>query len=92
MPIYLLSKIYKQLEYAPIHPAISNCGTPTEKISEFLDHRVIPTTQSVKSYIKDTSNFLRTLNELGKLPTNAISVTTDVAGLYPSIPHVDDIG
>ena len=85
MPICLLSKIYKRLEYVPIYAFISDCGTPTEKVSEFLDHRVKPTMQSVKSYIKDTSNFLMTLNKLGKLPANAISVTTDVAGLYPSI-------
>ena len=45
--------------------------------------------QSAKSYIKDTSNFLRKLNDLGKLPENAILVTPSVVGLYPSIPHVD---
>ena len=45
--------------------------------------------QSAKSYIKDTSNFLRKLNDLGKLPENAILVTPYVVGLYPSIPHVD---
>ena len=27
------------------------------------------------------------MNELGKFPENAILVTTDVVGLYPSIPH-----
>ena len=27
------------------------------------------------------------LNKLSKLPRNAISVTTDVVGLYPSVPH-----
>ena len=45
--------------------------------------------QSAKSYIKDTSNFLRKLDDLGKLPENAILVTPYVVGLYPSIPHVD---
>ena len=45
--------------------------------------------QFAKSYIKDTSNFLRKLNDLGKLPENAILVTPYVVGLYPSIPHVD---
>ena len=45
--------------------------------------------QSAKSYIKDTSIFLRKLNDLGKLRENAILVTIDVVGLYPSIPHAD---
>ena len=87
--MYLLPKIHKQLENVPGRAVIFNCGKPTEKVSEFLDYHLKPTMQSAKSYIKDTSDFLRKLNELGKLPENAILVTKDVAGLYPSIPHAD---
>ena len=47
--------------------------------------------QSANSYIKDTSDFLRKLNNLGKLPKNAILVTADVVILYPSIPHADEL-
>ena len=36
--LYLLLKIHKSLENVPGRPVISNCGTPTEKVSEFLDH------------------------------------------------------
>ena len=43
------------------------------------------------SYIKDTSDFLRKLKGLGKVPENAILVTADVVGLYPSIPHEDGL-
>ena len=34
--LYLLPKIHKCLENVPGRPVISNCGTPTEKVSEFL--------------------------------------------------------
>ena len=47
--------------------------------------------QYAKSYIKDTSDFLRKLNDLGELPENATLVTTDVVGLYPSISHADGL-
>ena len=47
--------------------------------------------QSAKSCIKDTIDFLGKLDELGKLPENAILVTTDIVGLYTSIPHVDGL-
>ena len=40
-----------------------------------------------KSYIKDTNDFLEKLKNLGIIPSNAILVTADVVGLYPSIPH-----
>ena len=35
--LYLLPKIHKRLFQVPGTPVISNCGTPTEKVSEFLD-------------------------------------------------------
>ena len=89
--LYLLPKIHKRLENVPGRPVISNCGTPTEKVSEFLDYHLKPTMQSGNSYIKDTSDFLRKLNNLGKLPKNAILVTADVVGLYPSISHADGL-
>ena len=40
--IYLLPKIHKCLVNVPGHPVISNCGTPTEKASEFLDDHLQP--------------------------------------------------
>ena len=89
--MYLLPKIHKRLGNVPGRPVISNCGTPTEKVSEFLDYHLKPVMQSAKSYIKDTSDFLRKLKELGEVPENAILVTADVVGLYPSIPHSDGL-
>ena len=61
---------------------ISNCGTPTEKVSEFLDYHLKPVTQSGRSYIKDSGDFLKKMKNLGSLPENTI-----VVGIYPSIPH-----
>ena len=42
-----------------------------------------------KSYLRDTSDFLKRLKELGSVPKNGLLVTADVVGLYPSIPHKD---
>ena len=38
--MYLLPKIHKSLYDVPGRPAISNCGTLTEKVSEFLDNQL----------------------------------------------------
>ena len=38
--IYYLPKIHKWLSNVPGRPVISNCGTPTEKVSEFLDNHL----------------------------------------------------
>ena len=43
--------------------------------------------QKVKSYIKDTNDFLRKIASLPTLPDDIILCTKDVVGLYPNIPH-----
>ena len=40
--LYLLPKIHKRLHNVPGRTLISNCGTPTEKASEFLDYHLKP--------------------------------------------------
>ena len=72
-------------------PVISNCGTPTEKMSEYLDSHLEPMMRSAKSYIRDTSDFLKKLKKLGSVPQNALLVTADVVGLYPGIPRQDGL-
>ena len=84
---YLLPKIHKRLENVPRRPVISNCGTATEKISEFLDFRVQPLVGQVDSIIEDSTDFLKKLERLGHIPSTAILCTIDVVGLYPHIPH-----
>ena len=85
--LYLLPKIHKRLHNVPGRPAISNCGKPTEKASEFLDYHLKSIMQRGKSYIKDSGDFINKIKSLQKVPEAAILVTTDVEGLYPSIPH-----
>ena len=69
---YLLPKIHKRLNNVPGRPVISNCGYYTENISAFLDFHQHPLVQAVKSYIKDTNDFLNKLHFLPKLPNNII--------------------
>ena len=63
--LYLLPKIHKGLSNVPGRPVISNCGTPTEKVSEFLDHQLQPIMKQGNSYIQDTGDFLEKLRAIG---------------------------
>ena len=58
--LYFLPKIRKRLANVPGRPVISNCGTPTEKVSEYLDFLLKPVMQDGWSYEKETS--LKKLN------------------------------
>ena len=64
-----------------------NCGTTTEKVSEFLDNQLKEVMQNVWSYIKDSNDFIKKIKPLKNICDNAMLVTADVVGLYPSIPH-----
>ena len=89
--LYSIPKIHKQLSDVPGRPVISNCGTPPDKCSEFLDHNLKNVTQKGWSYIKDFRNFIKKVNNLDSIPENAILMTADVVGLYPSISHGLDL-
>ena len=43
--------------------------------------------QNGKSYIREFRYFLEKIKNVSTLPENAILVTADAVGLYPSIPH-----
>ena len=88
---YLLPKIHKRLHNVPGRPVISNSGFFTENISAFLEYHLKPLSQKVESFIKDTNDFLKKLNELRDLPDEFILCTIDVVGLYPNIPHKEGL-
>ena len=52
-----------------------------------MDFHLQPIAKKVKSYIKDTNDFLKKLHSLTNLPGNSLLCTMDVVGLYPNIPH-----
>ncbi|CAB4036908.1 Hypothetical predicted protein, partial [Paramuricea clavata] len=88
---YLLPKIHKRLVDVPGRPVISNCGTPTEGLSELVDHYLQPIVKSLPNVIRDTTDFLKRLQDLGDIPEGAILCTMDVVGLYPHIPHLEGL-
>ena len=73
-------------------PVISNCGSITEHISEYLDHHLNPFISFTRSYVKDTNHLLAKLAKLGSIPHGAFLYTADVVGIYPSIPHGEGLG
>ena len=61
----------------------------SEKKKKIIQHdqSCQPIIKAGKSYIKDKGDFLEKFTNLGNIPFNAILVTANVVGLYPSIPH-----
>ena len=63
---YMLPKIHKGT-FPPLgRPIISRNGCPSERISSFVDIFLKEISPKGKSYLKDTTHFIQTLEELGK--------------------------
>ena len=59
---YLLPKIHK--EDNPGRPVILSVNCHTSKISSFIDYHAQDSAQSLKSYVKDTTDFINKISTL----------------------------
>ena len=85
---YTLTKIHKpNLASGPI---VSGNGGPTERISSFIDSLLQLSGKKQESYIKDTTDFVRFI-ENTPIPDNAIIAILDVCSLYTNIPQEEGI-
>ena len=84
---YLLLKTHKRLHTVPGRPVISNSSYFGENISSFFDFHLILLAQKVKSYIQDTNDFFKMIENLPPLPDDLILCTIDAVGIYRNITH-----
>ena len=90
--LYLLPKIQKRLPEVPGRSVISNCGTPGEKVSEFLDSGLKLVMQQCWSYIKNSGDFIKKLKNIDHISLDAIMIAAVAVSLYPYIPHDAGLG
>ena len=83
--LYMLPKIHK--EENPGRPVVSSVNCHTSKISKFVDYHIQPLANELPSYVKDTTDFINKIKDIGPLPSNSYLVTMDVSSLYTNIPH-----
>ena len=64
--LYLLPKIHKGIIPPPGRPILSANECPTERISAFVDFFLKPLVKEIPSYIKDTTDFINKIEEIGR--------------------------
>ena len=64
-----------------------NCHTL--KISEYIDYHLQPIVKEIPSYIQDTTDFLRKINQIDIAPNNSYLASLNVKSLYTNIPNVE---
>ena len=76
----------------PIRTIVSGINNPTEKMAEVVESELQSWVSTLPTYIKDTTHFLRLLEDLKKhVPPGAIMFSMDVKALYPSVPRLESI-
>ena len=89
---YLLPKIHKSRDQWPLgdippgRPIVSDCGSESYHIAEFLDFHLNPLSNRHRSYIKDTYDFLEKVKALN-LKDPCLLFSLDVDALYTNIDH-----
>ena len=86
---YLLPKIHEKNN--PGRPVVSSIDSPSSNIFNYVDFHLQPIVQSLKSYIKDTTDFINKLDALIDIPKDLYLVTLDVKSLYTNIPYTEGI-
>jgi hypothetical protein len=87
---YLLPKIHKPRERWPQpdmpegRPIVSDCGSESYRISQFIDSFLKPISIKHPSYLKDTYDFINKIKNR-KVPKGSILVTGDVSSLYTNM-------
>ena len=66
-------------------------GSITENISHYVQNQIKDISKKHKSYLEDTPDFLRFLEDIGPLPEGAILATIDVSALYSNIQREDGV-
>ena len=84
---YFLPKVHKNTPPDRVfigRPIVSNCGGPCEKIGEFIDFFLVPLVQKQPTYLRDTKDVIRKIEQL-KIPSHCLLVTIDCVGMFTNV-------
>ena len=88
---YLLPKIHKEPETWPRpgimpagRPIVSDCGSESYRVSEYIDSFLTPLACQHPSYLKDTYDFVSKIRDK-PVKSNSFLVTGDVSSLYTNM-------
>lgn len=91
--LYLLPKIHKSPDkwpqpeiMPPGRPIVSDCGSESYRIAEYIDSFLAPLSVTHASYVKNTTDFLNKINKISS-PNDSMLFTMDVESLYTNIDN-----
>ena len=91
---FKVHKTHEPMKAPPVRPIVSGSGSIMENPGKYVQHHIKESAKQHKSYLKDTSDFLRSIDKINKeniIDDDSILVTWDVKGLYTNIPHEEGL-
>lgn len=86
-PIFcMLPKIHKPNNLG--RPVIPSIKSHTENLTAYVKEFLRPLAQALRSYIRDTTDFIIRQKNLGRVPENSILTTLDLSSLYLTITRL----
>ena len=82
---HLLPKIHNADN--PGRLVISSANCQTSRISEFVDYYLQPEVKKLKSYVKDTTDFIKEIDAIDHVSDDSYLVSLHVRFLYTNIPY-----
>ena len=89
--LYLLPKIHKPQRPPLGCPIISVNECPTERISQFVDFFLQPYLPCIPTWIRDSTDFILLLDEIGQASPGTLLGVADFNSLYTNIDHNEGV-
>ena len=86
---HLLPKMHKANN--PGRSAISSVNCHTSRSSEFVDYYLQTEVKKLKSYVIDTTDFIKKIEATDHVSDDSYLVSLDVRSLYTNIPHKEGL-
>ena len=90
---YMNYKAHKPEKNYPGRYITSGCGSPTERLSSWIEYFLKPLMSKLPYRLEDTSHFLRDLKEFNSRrheqenPTKVSLASWDIESMYPNIDN-----
>ena len=82
---YMQPKIHKKDKSG--RPVVNSLNCHTSSIYKYVDYHLKPIVKDIPSYVRDTKDFLRKLNDIRHIPKESLLVTLDIKSLCANIPN-----
>ena len=86
---HVLPKIHKTNNLG--RPVTSSINCHTSRVLEFVDYYLQPEVKKLRSYVKNTADFIKKIEAIDHVSDDSYLVSLDVRSLYTNIPHKEGI-